>query len=195
MAESQDDPEVFWVDPSRRGILPLERFHISRILAPCNPVGRFEPRFDSDFAGTVAGCAERDETWINATIFELYLALHRMGHAHSQEIWQDEELVGGVYGVHTWRRVFRRKHVLAPHRCLKGRAGLSCGPSAAHRFHAVRHPVHHAASSTASAGKRLTEGTILTGWKGRCNAARRHQPRSARRKPPQDVIQRNTQTS
>ncbi|MGB5557229.1 MAG: leucyl/phenylalanyl-tRNA--protein transferase, partial [Paracoccaceae bacterium] len=99
MAESQDDPEVFWVDPSRRGILPLDRFHISRSLRRVILSGRFQPRFDSDFAGTVAGCAERAETWINATIFELYLALYRMGRAHSQEIWEDGELVGGVYGV------------------------------------------------------------------------------------------------
>ena len=99
MAESHDDTDVFWVDPSRRGILPLEGFHISRSLRRVILSDRFEPRFNSDFEGTVRGCADRDETWINATIFELYLALHRMGHAHSQEIWQDEELVGGVYGV------------------------------------------------------------------------------------------------
>lgn len=99
MAESHDDTDVFWVDPSRRGILPLEGFHISRSLRRVILSDRFEPRFNSDFEGTVRGCADRDETWINATIFELYLALHRMGHAHSQEIWQDEDLVGGVYGV------------------------------------------------------------------------------------------------
>lgn len=99
MAESHDDTDVFWVDPSRRGILPLEGFHISRSLRRVILSDRFEPRFNSDFEGTVRGCADRDETWINATIFELYLALHRIGHAHSQEIWQDEELVGGVYGV------------------------------------------------------------------------------------------------
>jgi leucyl/phenylalanyl-tRNA--protein transferase len=99
MAESQDDPEVFWVDPSRRGILPLDAFHISRSLRRTILSGRFEPRFDSDFAATVQGCAQRPETWINDTIFRLYQDLHAMGHAHSQEIWQDKELVGGVYGV------------------------------------------------------------------------------------------------
>jgi len=99
MAESQDDPTVFWVDPSRRGILPLEKFHISRSLRKVILSGRFQSRFNSDFAATVAACAEREETWINATIFDLYIALNRMGFAHSQEIWEDDELVGGVYGV------------------------------------------------------------------------------------------------
>lgn len=99
MAESQDDPEIFWVDPSRRGILPLDAFHISRSLRRAILSGRFEPRFDTDFAATVQGCAERPETWINDKIFSLYQDLHAMGHAHSQEIWQDSELVGGVYGV------------------------------------------------------------------------------------------------
>ncbi len=99
MAESQDDPEIFWVDPSRRGILPLDRFHISRSLRRVILSGRFHTRFDSDFAATVRGCADRDETWINDTIFELYLELHRRDHAHSQEVWIGDEMVGGVYGV------------------------------------------------------------------------------------------------
>ena len=99
MAESQDDTEVFWVDPSRRGILPLDGFHISRSLRRAILSGRFTPRFNSDFDATVRGCADRDETWINATIFNLYRALHRMGHAHSQEVWEGDDLVGGVYGV------------------------------------------------------------------------------------------------
>ncbi len=99
MAESQDDPQVFWVDPSRRGILPLDAFHISRSLRRTMSSGLFQPRFDSDFETTLRGCADRAETWINATIFDLYLALHRMGHAHSQEVWVGDTIVGGVYGV------------------------------------------------------------------------------------------------
>ncbi len=99
MAESQDDPEVYWVDPSRRGILPLDHFHISRSLRRVILSESFEPRFDSDFPGTLQGCADRRETWINDRIFDLYLELHRIGHAHSQEVWRDGALVGGVYGV------------------------------------------------------------------------------------------------
>ena len=99
MAEGREDAEVFWVDPKRRGILPLDGFHISRSLKRRILKEPFEVRFNTDFAGVVAGCAEREETWINDQIYLAYLDLHRMGYAHSQEIWDGDELVGGVYGV------------------------------------------------------------------------------------------------
>jgi len=99
MAESRDDPAVFWVDPKRRGILPLDGFHISRSLARRLRRGGVEIAVDRDFAGTVAACADRPETWINATIFDLYARLHAMGFAHSLEVWRDDRMVGGVYGV------------------------------------------------------------------------------------------------
>jgi len=99
MSEARDDPEVFWVDPRRRGIIPLNGFHISRSLARRIRRGGYEIRVDSDFAGVLSACADREETWINDTIFALYMALHRMGHAHALEVWQEDELVGGVYGV------------------------------------------------------------------------------------------------
>ncbi|WP_424991151.1 leucyl/phenylalanyl-tRNA--protein transferase [Fluviibacterium sp. S390] len=99
MAESREDPEIFWVDPRHRGILPLDQFHMSRSLARHVRRGGFDVAINRDFAATVEACADRPETWINATIFDLYLQLHRMGHAHSLEIWQDNQLIGGVYGV------------------------------------------------------------------------------------------------
>jgi leucyl/phenylalanyl-tRNA--protein transferase len=103
MAESADDPELFWVDPKRRGILPLNGFHLSRRLHRVVRQDRFDVRVDSDFAGTVAGCAEatekRPNTWINAEIVRLYTGLHERGAAHSIEAWQDDALVGGLYGV------------------------------------------------------------------------------------------------
>ncbi|SDE03333.1 leucyl/phenylalanyl-tRNA--protein transferase [Limimaricola pyoseonensis] len=99
MAEARDDPEIFWVDPRRRGILAPDEFHISRSLARRMRRGGFEVGADSDFEGVLKGCADRPETWINATIFDLYLELHRRGFAHSVEIRQDGRLVGGVYGV------------------------------------------------------------------------------------------------
>jgi leucyl/phenylalanyl-tRNA---protein transferase len=105
MAESADDPELFWVDPERRGIMPLDRFHAPRRLQRVVRQGRFEMRVDSDFVGTLAGCAEatdkRPNTWINAEIVRLYTALHRRDAAHSVETWQDGQLVGGLYGVST----------------------------------------------------------------------------------------------
>lgn len=99
MAESRDDPDVFWVDPRRRGIMPLSGFHISRSLARRLRRGGIEIAVNRDFAGTLRGCADRPETWINATIFDLYCALHAGGFAHSIEVWRDDRLVGGVYGV------------------------------------------------------------------------------------------------
>lgn len=99
MAESRDDPEVFWVDPRRRGVLPLDRFHISRSLARRIRRGGYRVTIDHDFRGVVAACADRDETWINAVIFDLYAALHDRGHAHSLEVWDGDTLAGGVYGV------------------------------------------------------------------------------------------------
>lgn len=99
MSEGRDDPNLFWVEPKRRGIIPLDGFHISRSLARRIRQNPFDIRINSDFAGVVAACADRDETWINAEITALYSALHEEGFAHSLELWQGRDLVGGVYGV------------------------------------------------------------------------------------------------
>ncbi|PZQ49191.1 MAG: leucyl/phenylalanyl-tRNA--protein transferase [Rhodovulum sulfidophilum] len=99
MADSAEAEELFWVDPIRRGVLPLDGLHVSRRLAR-DFLGRdFEIRVDADFPGTVRACADRATTWINAEIFRLYRELNRMGHAHSVEVWQDGALAGGLYGV------------------------------------------------------------------------------------------------
>ncbi|WP_234417158.1 leucyl/phenylalanyl-tRNA--protein transferase [Loktanella sp. Alg231-35] len=99
MSEGRDDPEVFWVDPRMRGVFPLDGFYISRSLARTLRRGQFTVTSDTAFAAVVSGCADRDETWINDTIFDLYLRLHQQGAAHSVEVWEGSELVGGVYGV------------------------------------------------------------------------------------------------
>lgn len=99
MAENAGSPEIFWVDPRRRGILPLDGFHISRSLARTIRRGGYDVELDGDFAAVVRACADRGETWINATIHALYLALHDRGHAHSLEIRQDGALAGGVFGI------------------------------------------------------------------------------------------------
>lgn len=99
MAESRDDPEIFWVDPRRRGILPLDGFHVSRSLARRMRRGAYGVTLNADFDAVVAACADRSETWISEDIASIYSTLHDMGHAHSLEIWQDGELAGGVYGV------------------------------------------------------------------------------------------------
>ncbi len=99
MAEHRDDTEIFWVDPERRGVMPLDGFHISRSLARALRRCAFDVRVNTDFDAVVTACADRADTWINAEITQLYSALHAMGHAHSMELWEGETLVGGVYGV------------------------------------------------------------------------------------------------
>lgn len=103
MAESANDPEVFWIDPELRGVLPLDGFHLSKRLARTVRSGRFEVRCNTDFAATIRGCAQsteqRQKTWINNEIIALYAALNRQGFAHSVECWRDGHLVGGLYGV------------------------------------------------------------------------------------------------
>lgn len=99
MAEHRDDAEIFWVDPKRRGIIPLGGFHISRSLRRRLLRCGFDIRIDTAFAEVVDGCANRVETWINAEIRQHYIALYNAGYAHSLEVWDGAELVGGVYGV------------------------------------------------------------------------------------------------
>lgn len=99
MAESRHDPEIFWVDPRIRGVLPLDRFHMSRSLGRAMRRSNWEVRVNTDFAGVLEGCADRADTWINAEIHTLYMALHRINHAQSFEIWDGAQLIGGVYGV------------------------------------------------------------------------------------------------
>lgn len=99
MSEHRDDTDIFWVDPRRRGIMPLDGFHISRSLRRAMRRSNWTITTDRDFDGVVDGCADRDDTWINAEIRALYRALHDRGNAHSLEVWEGAHLVGGVYGV------------------------------------------------------------------------------------------------
>ncbi|MGB3408354.1 MAG: leucyl/phenylalanyl-tRNA--protein transferase [Jannaschia sp.] len=99
MAEGRDDPEVFWVDPKLRGVVPLDGFHLSQSLAKTIRQRRFLVTSDERFDAVVDGCADRDETWISGPIARLYSQLHRLGFAHSFEVWDGEELAGGLYGV------------------------------------------------------------------------------------------------
>ena len=103
MAERRDDDTLYWIDPEKRGILPLEGFHAPRRLRRTVRQGRFDVRCDTAFEEVILRCAEpsigRDETWINDEIVRLYVDLFEMGRAHSVEAWLDGELVGGLYGV------------------------------------------------------------------------------------------------
>lgn len=99
MAEHRDDPEMFWVDPRKRGVFPLDRFHISRSLAKTLRRATYRVTLNRAFGDVIDACADRSETWINQEIRELYQELHHQKHAHSLEVWMDNRLVGGVYGV------------------------------------------------------------------------------------------------
>lgn len=99
MAESKNDANVFWVKPKMRGILPLESLHVSHSMRRFLKKNPFEIRFDSDFEATVRACADREETWINKTIFDAYITLFQNGCAHSVECYENGELAGGLYGV------------------------------------------------------------------------------------------------
>lgn len=103
MSESRDDPNVFWVDPKERGVLPLDKFHVPRSLRKLVRKAPFEVRADTAFEDVLDFCAEpgqgREETWINEPIRNAMLQLFDLGFAHSLECWQEDDLVGGLYGV------------------------------------------------------------------------------------------------
>jgi len=103
MAESADDPGIYWIEPERRGILPLDDFHVPRRLQRTVRQDKFTIRIDTAFDAVIEGCAapgeNRRRTWINGRIHRLYSDLHRLGHCHSVEAWKGDALVGGLYGV------------------------------------------------------------------------------------------------
>lgn len=99
MAEHRDDPEVFWVDPRKRGVFPLDGFHISRSLAKALRRDDYTVTRNTAFVDVIDACADRSETWINHDIRFLYEELHNRGHAHSLEVWDGHHLIGGIYGV------------------------------------------------------------------------------------------------
>ena len=103
MAESADDPSLFWVEPEQRGIIPLDRLHVASRLARTVRADTFTVTVDRAFKAVIAGCAEpqaqRDDTWINRRIRDLYVGLFERGHCHSVEAWDGDDLVGGLYGV------------------------------------------------------------------------------------------------
>ena len=110
MAESADDPTLFWVEPEIRGVIPLDGFRISSRLARTVRSDAFTITVNKAFKAVMDGCAApaegREDTWINKRIRDLYSGLHGLGHGHSVEAWQDGDLVGGLYGVSLGRAFF-----------------------------------------------------------------------------------------
>ena len=158
MAESADSRDIRFYDPEVRALIPLawhegarHEFHLPRRLARTVRQRRFKVTIDRDFAGVIDECAAlkngRKDTWINRDIRQLYLALHRLGFAHSIEVWQEDRLVGGLYGVALRSGVLRRIHVLAQDRRLQGCAGTSRGASSRRRLPTSRRTVHQRPSA------------------------------------------------
>ena len=106
MADSRQASELFWVEPRARAVIPLDSFHLSKSLRRTIRSGKFTVTIDRDFPAVITACADREETWINGDIERAMLALHGTGHAHSVEVWNDGELVGGLYGVKLGRAFF-----------------------------------------------------------------------------------------
>ena len=110
MAESAEDPALYWIEPERRGIIPLERFHVPARLARTVRANRYTVHINRDFDAVIDGCAEpkigRSRTWINTRIRTLYRRLHGRGHCHSVEVYDGDNLVGGLYGVSLGRVFF-----------------------------------------------------------------------------------------
>lgn len=99
MADGRDNPEIYWVDPRDRGVLPLDGFHMSRSLARRMRKGDVRATLNVAFEDILDGCADRDDTWINGTIRRLVLALAARGHAHAFGVWSGDRLIGGMYGL------------------------------------------------------------------------------------------------
>ncbi len=99
MADGRDNPEIYWVDPRERGVLPLDAFHMSRSLARRLRKGDVRVTLNTAFEQVLDGCADRDDTWINGTIRDLVLELAERGHAHAFGVWSEDRLIGGMYGL------------------------------------------------------------------------------------------------
>jgi len=103
MAESADDPALHWIEPQNRGVLPLDAVHVPKRLRRTLRTTHLQVRIDTDYEGVIDGFAGsrdgRDSTWINGRIRALYRELFRVGHCHTVEVWNEDRLVGGLYGV------------------------------------------------------------------------------------------------
>ena len=157
MAESADDPTLFWVEPEMRGLIPLDGFRIASRLARTVRSDAFSVTVDTAFKAVIAGCAApqpgRDDTWINKRIRDLYVGLYELGHCHSVEVWQDGDLVGGLYGVSLGRAFFGESMFHRSPRRLESGAGASGGAADRGRVRAARHPICHRASAQLRRGR------------------------------------------
>ena len=180
MAESADDPTLFWVEPEERGIIPLDGMRVSSRLARTVRSDRFTVTVDQCFDDVMDGCAERapgrDNTWINGRIRTLYSGLHRMGHCHSVEVWDGDQLAGGLYGVNLGGAFFGESMFHRERDASKVALVHLVARLVGRTLHPARHAIRDRASAQPRRGRDsappLSHGT-------RSRAAARRQLRSA----------------
>ena len=147
MAETADDPALYWIEPEKRGIIPLDAFHVPARLARTVRNTPFTVTCDRDFAAVIDGCAapgpKRARTWINTRIRQLYGDLFDIGHCHTVEVYDGARLVGGLYGVRLGRAFFGESMFHRRARRLEDRAGASGRADEGGRLPAARHAVPH----------------------------------------------------
>ena len=106
MAEGKDTDKIFWVSPEIRGVIPLNKFHISKSLRRSIVKRDYKIKINTDFLGVIKNCADRPESWINSDILKAYSDLFNLGFCHSIEVWDNDDLIGGVYGLAIKRAFF-----------------------------------------------------------------------------------------
>ncbi len=177
MAESADDPTLFWVEPEMRGVIPLDGFRVASRLARTVRSDAFRVTVNTAFKATIAGCAApqagREDTWINKRIRDLYGGLYELGHCHSVEAWQGDDLVGGLYGVSLGRAFFGESMFHTARDASK--VALVHSGRAAHpwRLRAARHPIRHRASEELWRGRDLAAALHRAARQGARRRARR----------------------
>lgn len=106
MAEGKDTNKIFWISPEVRGIIPLNKFHISKSLRRSIVKRDYKIKINTDFLGVIKNCADRSESWINSDILKAYSDLFNLGFCHSIEVWDNDDLIGGIYGLAIKRAFF-----------------------------------------------------------------------------------------
>ncbi len=174
MAESAEDPALYWIEPEQRGVIPLDRFHVPARLARTVRADRFTVTVNRDFDAVIDGCAEpqpgRPRTWINERIRNLYRKLHERRHCHSVEVYRGRDAGRRPLRRDARPRLLRREHVPSRARRLQGRARASGRAAQGRRLPAARHPVRHRSPQDRSARSRCRGGSITSCWKRRSSA-------------------------
>ena len=106
MAEGKDTNKIFWISPEVRGVIPLNKFHISKSLRRSIVKRDYNIKINTDFLGVIKNCADRSESWINSDILKAYSDLFNLGFCHSIEVWENDDLIGGIYGLAIKRAFF-----------------------------------------------------------------------------------------